>query len=42
MRTGRAFIADGMEVKKINEMPMGAMWTQTPGVNKELLRLQRR
>jgi hypothetical protein len=32
---GRAFIADGMEVKKLNEVPMSAMWTQTPGVNKE-------
>jgi hypothetical protein len=32
---GRAFIADGMEVKKLNEVPMSAMWTQSPGVNKE-------
>ncbi|HKR30251.1 MAG TPA: glycosyl hydrolase [Terriglobales bacterium] len=32
--SGRAFIADGMEVKKYNEVPMGAMWTQEPGVNK--------
>ena len=32
---GRAFVADGMEVKKFNELPMSAMWTQTPGVNKE-------
>ena len=32
---GRAFIADGMEVKKLNEIPMSAMWTQIPGVNKE-------
>jgi alpha-L-rhamnosidase len=32
---GRALIADGMEVKKLNEVPMSAMWTQTPGVNKE-------
>jgi hypothetical protein len=31
---GRAFVADGMEVKKLDEVPMGAMWTQTPGVNK--------
>ena len=31
----RAFVADGMEVKKFNEIPMSAMWTQTPGVNKE-------
>lgn len=32
---GRAFVADGMEVKKFNEVPMSAMWTQSPGVNKE-------
>ena len=32
---GRAFVADGMEVKKFNEIPMSAMWTQTPGVNNE-------
>ncbi len=32
---GRAFVADGMEVKKFNEVPMSAMWTQLPGVNKE-------
>lgn len=32
----RAFLADGMEVKKLDEVPMGAMWTQTPGVNKEM------
>ena len=25
-----------MEVKKLNEVPMSAMWTQTPGVNKDL------
>jgi alpha-L-rhamnosidase len=31
---GRAFVADGMEVKKLNEVPMSAMWTQAPGVNK--------
>ena len=30
---GRAFVADGMEVKKMNEVPMSAMWTQRPGVN---------
>ena len=30
---GRAFVADGMEVKKFNEVPMSAMWTQRPGVN---------
>ena len=33
--SGRAFIADGMEVKKLNEIPMSAMWTQVPGVNKK-------
>ncbi len=33
--SGRAFIADGMEVKKLNDIPMSAMWTQVPGVNKE-------
>ena len=33
--SGRALIADGMEVKKFNEVPMSAMWTQSPGVNKE-------
>ena len=31
----RAFIADGMEVKKFNEIPMSAMWTQRLGVNEE-------
>jgi hypothetical protein len=33
--SGRAFVADGMEVKKFNEVPMSAMWTQRPGVNYE-------
>ncbi len=33
---GRAIVADGMEVKKLDEIPMGAMWVQTPGVNKEM------
>ncbi len=33
---GRAFVTDGMEVKKFNEVPMGAMWTQRPGMNEEL------
>lgn len=33
--SGRAFVADGMEVKKYNEVPMSAMWTQSPGVNNE-------
>ena len=32
---GRAFVGDGMEVKKFNEVPMSAMWTQLPGVNNE-------
>jgi hypothetical protein len=32
---GRAYVVDGMEVKKFNEVPMSAMWTQTPGVNNE-------
>ncbi len=32
--SGRAFVADGMEVKKFNEVPMSAMWTQKPDVNK--------
>jgi len=33
--SGRALIADGMEVKKLDDIPMSAMWTQSPGVNKE-------
>ena len=32
----RAFIADGMEVKKFNEIPMSAMWTQRPDMNFDL------
>jgi len=32
---GRAYVCDGMEVKKFNEVPMSAMWTQRPGVNRE-------
>ena len=37
-RTRRAapLIADGMEVKKFNEIPMSAMWVQLPGVNKPM------
>ena len=31
----RAFLADGMEVKKLDEIPMGAMWTSAPGVYRE-------
>ena len=34
--SGRAFVADGMEVKKLDDIPMSAMWTQSPGVNKEM------
>ena len=34
--SGRALIADGMEVKKLDDVPMSAMWTQRPGVNEEL------
>jgi hypothetical protein len=33
--SGRALVADGMEMKKFNEVPMSAMWTQLPGVNRE-------
>jgi hypothetical protein len=33
--SGRAFIGDGMEVKRSNDVPMSAMWTQLPGVNTE-------
>ena len=32
---GRAFIGDGMEVKRTNDVPMSAMWTQRPGVNED-------
>jgi hypothetical protein len=35
---GRALIADGMEVKKFNEIPMSAMWVQLPGVNNTMYR----
>ncbi|HEX4485467.1 MAG TPA: glycosyl hydrolase [Terriglobales bacterium] len=31
---GRAFIGDGMQVKRSNDVPMSATWTQKPGVNK--------
>ena len=30
--SGRTFIADGMEVKKLDDIPMSAMWVQKPGV----------
>ncbi|GAC1702250.1 MAG: hypothetical protein NVS9B4_07190 [Candidatus Acidiferrum sp.] len=33
--SGRAFIGDGMQVKRSNDVPMSAMWTQKPGVNEE-------
>src|SRR5207249_4824607 len=33
---GRAFIGDGMEVKRSNDVPMSVTWTQKPGVNKDL------
>lgn len=32
---GRAFIGDGMAVKRGDDIPMAAMWTQVPGVNTE-------
>jgi (4-O-methyl)-D-glucuronate---lignin esterase len=32
---GRAFIGDGMQVKRSNDVPVSAMWTQKPGVNNE-------
>ncbi len=31
----RAFVGDGMEVKKLDDIPMSAMWVQAPGVNAE-------
>ena len=33
--SGRAFIGDGMSVKRRATVPMGAMWTQAPGVSTE-------
>jgi len=33
--SGRAFIGDGMQVKRHATVPMGAMWTQQPGVEVE-------
>jgi hypothetical protein len=33
--SGRAIIADGMEVKRTAAIPMSAMWTQMPGVDNE-------
>ena len=32
---GRATIGDGMEMKRYDDVPMGAMWVQRPGVNAE-------
>ncbi|WP_454759648.1 glycosyl hydrolase [Caulobacter segnis] len=31
--TGRAFVGDGMQVKKSADVPMGATWTQVPVTN---------
>ena len=31
--SGRTFIGDGMEVKRSDDVPMAAMWTQSPGVD---------
>jgi hypothetical protein len=33
--SGRAYISDGMEVKRNADVPMSAMWTQLPGVDNE-------
>lgn len=34
--SGRATIGDGMEMKRADDVPMAAMWTQHPGVNAEV------
>lgn len=34
--TGRVMVADGMELKKLDDIPMSAMWVQKPGVNKPM------
>ena len=34
--SGRATIGDGMEMKRYDDVPMAAMWTQRPGVNEDL------
>ena len=34
--SGRVMVADGMEVKKLDEIPMSAMWVQKPNVNKPM------
>ena len=39
---GRAFVADGMEVKKYNEIPMSAMWVQIARRQRTDVPLQRR
>ncbi|WP_158944739.1 glycosyl hydrolase [Granulicella sp. S190] len=33
--SGRATIGDGMEMKRYDDVPMAAMWTQRPGVNED-------
>jgi hypothetical protein len=33
--SGRVFTGDGMDVKRSNDVPMSAMWTQKPGVNED-------
>lgn len=33
--SGRAFVGDGMEVKRSADIPMSAMWTQLPGQERE-------
>jgi len=33
--SGRAFIGDGMEAKRLADIPMSAMWTQMPGEDRE-------
>ena len=39
---GRAFVGDGMEAKRTNDVPMSAMWTQRPGIERRAAPLQRR
>ena len=34
--SGRATIGDGMEMKRYDDVPMAAMWTQRPGTNQDL------
>ena len=34
--SGRATIGDGMEMKRYDDVPMAAMWTQKPGTNEDL------